>query len=187
MGTSGGDGSISGITLSAEEASLNANLPRWSEVAGANRLRTDGMRWVPKVNGEFKIPVVSIHTLGDLYLPWHMAQSYRSGPQPACAQLAAAAVHVLSGRMPQLGQHAAPVQLAGHLGGVLPARALIGQARHGVVGDQVQHHVLAAERDVVVVLKDVAVGVQHAAGQDAADAAVATKGAHTTFCRPLLP
>ena len=77
MGTFGGDGSISGILTSAEEASLNANLLRWSEVAGANRLRTDGMRWVPKVNGEFKIPVVSIHTLGDLYLPWHMEQTYR--------------------------------------------------------------------------------------------------------------
>ena len=61
--------------------------------------------------------------------------------------------------MPQLGQHAAPVQLAGHLGGVLPARALISQARHGVVRDQVQHHVLAAEQahqalDLVVAVID---------------------------------
>ena len=95
--TFGGDGTISGIlttsvldthryvyqqdndiTLSADEASLNASVPRWTEVAGANRLRTDGLRWIPKVNGEFKIPVVTIHTLGDLYVPWHMEQTYRS-------------------------------------------------------------------------------------------------------------
>ncbi len=66
------------ITLSAEEASLNANIPRWTEVATANRLRTDGLRWIPKVNGEFKIPVVSIHTLGDLYVPFSMEQVYRT-------------------------------------------------------------------------------------------------------------
>ena len=96
-GTFGGDGTITGIltqpvldthryvyqldndiTLSAEEASLNASIPRWTEVATANRLRTDGLRWIPKVNGEFKIPVVAIHTLGDLYVPFSMEQIYRN-------------------------------------------------------------------------------------------------------------
>ena len=96
-GTFGGDGTITGIltqpvldthryvyqldndiTLNAEEASLNASIPRWTEVATANRLRTDGLRWIPKVNGEFKIPVVTIHTLGDLYVPFSMEQIYRN-------------------------------------------------------------------------------------------------------------
>ena len=43
----------------------------------ANRLRYDGLRWIPKVNGEFKIPVVSIHTLGDLFVPFSMEQIYQ--------------------------------------------------------------------------------------------------------------
>jgi alpha-beta hydrolase superfamily lysophospholipase len=42
----------------------------------ANRLRTDGLRWIPKSNGEFKIPVVTLHTLGDLYVPFSMEQIY---------------------------------------------------------------------------------------------------------------
>jgi hypothetical protein len=29
------------------------------------------------VNGEFKVPVVSIHTLGDLFVPFSMQQVYR--------------------------------------------------------------------------------------------------------------
>lgn len=49
-----------------------------SAVADANRLRRDGLRWIPKVNGEFRIPVVSIHTLGDLYVPFSMEQVYRT-------------------------------------------------------------------------------------------------------------
>jgi hypothetical protein len=43
----------------------------------ANRLRRDGLRWVPAINGEFKIPVVSIHTLGDLFVPFSMQQVYQ--------------------------------------------------------------------------------------------------------------
>ena len=45
--------------------------------ADANRLRTDGLRWIPVINGEFSIPVVTIHTLGDLFVPFHMEQAYR--------------------------------------------------------------------------------------------------------------
>ena len=82
------------------------------------------------------------------------------------------------------------LELAVHLGH--PAHAVGAQticAGHLAPARQVgvQAGLFGAERDVAVLLKDLAVGVQHAAGQDAADAAVATKGAHTTFCRPLLP
>lgn len=62
----GGDGTINGI--------LNKNLFVDST---ANRLRTDGLRWIPAVNGEFKVPVVSIHTLGDLYVPFAMTAAYQ--------------------------------------------------------------------------------------------------------------
>jgi hypothetical protein len=47
----------------------------------ANRLRRDGLRWIPKVNGQFSVPVVSIHTLGDLFVPFNMMQVHRQRAQ----------------------------------------------------------------------------------------------------------
>lgn len=61
----------------AGSAALNAAAPKLTPVADANRLRRDGLRWIPKVNGEFRIPVVSIHTLGDLFVPFSMQQIYQ--------------------------------------------------------------------------------------------------------------
>lgn len=34
----------------------------------ANRLRRDGLRWIPAVNGDFNVLVLSIHTLGSIYV-----------------------------------------------------------------------------------------------------------------------
>ncbi len=62
---------------SAGSAALNAAAQKITPAADANRLRTDGLRWIPKANGEFKIPVVSIHTLGDLFVPFSMEQVYQ--------------------------------------------------------------------------------------------------------------
>jgi len=64
------DGDVAGSTA------LNASVQKISPASDANRLRSDGLRWIPKVNGEFKIPVVSIHTLGDLFVPFSMEQVY---------------------------------------------------------------------------------------------------------------
>ena len=61
----------------AGSATLNATAQKITPAADANRLRRDGLRWIPKVNGEFKIPVVSIHTLGDLFVPFGMEQVYQ--------------------------------------------------------------------------------------------------------------
>jgi len=61
----------------ASSTALNASAQKITPAADANRLRTDGLRWIPKVNGEFKIPVVSIHTLGDLFVPFSMEQVYQ--------------------------------------------------------------------------------------------------------------
>ncbi len=67
------------LVLNAEEVSLNAMVQRVTKpAADGNRPRTDGLRWIPKVNGEFKIPVVTIHTLGDMYVPFSMEQIYRN-------------------------------------------------------------------------------------------------------------
>jgi acetyl esterase/lipase len=65
------DGDVAGSTT------LNATAQKITPAADANRLRTDGLRWIPKANGEIKIPVVSIHTLGDLFVPFSMEQVYQ--------------------------------------------------------------------------------------------------------------
>jgi pimeloyl-ACP methyl ester carboxylesterase len=92
-GVFGSDGTVNGILTknildtnaytysmdgdTAGTATLNASVQKLAAVADANRLRTDGLRWIPKINGEFKIPVVSIHTLGDLFVPFNMEQIYQ--------------------------------------------------------------------------------------------------------------
>ncbi len=92
-GTFGSDGTVTGIlnksvldtraytyTIDGDvagSAALNAAALKLTPVADANRLRTDGLRWIPVINGEFKIPVVSIHTLGDLFVPFSMQQVYQ--------------------------------------------------------------------------------------------------------------
>ena len=55
---------------------FNARIVRSTADADANPLRSDGVRWIPKVNGEFKIPVLTLHTLGDMYVPFMMEQIY---------------------------------------------------------------------------------------------------------------
>ncbi len=92
-GTFGSDGTVTGIlnknvldttaftyTIDGDEAgstALNAAALDLTAEPDANRLRRDGLRWIPKANGEFKIPVVSIHTLGDLFVPFSMEQVYQ--------------------------------------------------------------------------------------------------------------
>ena len=88
----GGDGTINGILTQnnldtqalrymidgdpSATSALNAAAQKVTAQPDANRLRRDGLRWIPAVNGEFKVPVLSIHTLGDLYVPFAMQQSY---------------------------------------------------------------------------------------------------------------
>lgn len=91
-GVFGSDGTVNGIlnknTLDTNRftytiegdipgsSALNASVLKLTAATDANRLRTDGLRWIPKANGEFKIPVVTLHTLGDLYVPFSMEQIY---------------------------------------------------------------------------------------------------------------
>jgi len=92
-GAFGGDGTISGIltknvldtnafiyTIDGDatgSTTLNTSVQKLTADPDANRLRRDGLRWIPKANGEFKIPVVTIHTLGDLFVPFSMEQVYQ--------------------------------------------------------------------------------------------------------------
>ena len=59
-------------------AALNAGVPKIAADADWNRLRRDGMRWVPVAAGKPYAPMVSIHTLGDLFVPFSMQQIYRN-------------------------------------------------------------------------------------------------------------
>lgn len=63
--------------LTADEQAFNAAIFRVKPTLDANRLRRDGLRWVPKTNAQIKVPVVTIHTLGDLYVPFSMEQIYK--------------------------------------------------------------------------------------------------------------
>lgn len=63
--------------LSQEEHTMNANILRVSSAPDANPRRTGGLRWVPKVNGQFDVPVVALQSLGDLFVPFSMQQIYK--------------------------------------------------------------------------------------------------------------
>ncbi len=56
---------------------FNASIARATADADANPMRADGVRWIPRINGEFGVPVLTLHTLGDIYVPFHMEQVYR--------------------------------------------------------------------------------------------------------------
>jgi hypothetical protein len=91
--TFGRDGSVNGILTAnaidtttttyrydadaAELAQFNTSIARSKPAPEANRLRRDGLRWIPVVKGQMHVPVVTLHTLGDLYVPFRMEQVYR--------------------------------------------------------------------------------------------------------------
>ena len=57
-------------------AAFNTSIGKSTPVVDANRLRRDGLRWIPKVHADFAVPVLTIHTLGDMYVPFGLEQSY---------------------------------------------------------------------------------------------------------------
>ncbi|MGI4777211.1 MAG: alpha/beta hydrolase [Janthinobacterium lividum] len=61
----------------AGSAALNASVQKLAATPDANRLRRDGLRWIPVTSGDIRIPVVTLHTLGDLYVPFSMEQIYQ--------------------------------------------------------------------------------------------------------------
>ena len=63
--------------LSPEEVEFNQTIVRDVPVEGANRRRRDGLRWIPEVQGNFDVPVLTLHDLGDVWVPLSMEQNYR--------------------------------------------------------------------------------------------------------------
>ncbi|CAM3772674.1 alpha/beta hydrolase family protein [Deinococcus frigens] len=95
LGTGGADGTLTGIlarnlysnqglnyrwttdpTASADEMAFNAAVVQVSADPGANAPRYDGVRWLPRINGEISVPVLTLHTLGDFYVPFKHEQLY---------------------------------------------------------------------------------------------------------------
>ena len=92
----GGDGTINGIltdnvldttslfykvdassmATTSVDTAFNAAAFKITPTADANRLRRDGLRWIPLTGANINIPVVSLHTLGDLFVPFKMEQVY---------------------------------------------------------------------------------------------------------------
>jgi pimeloyl-ACP methyl ester carboxylesterase len=58
-------------SLSAEEQALNDSVLR---AVSDPQTKQQGLTGVPKVNGTHNIPMVSLHTVGDLFVPFHMQQ-----------------------------------------------------------------------------------------------------------------
>lgn len=99
LGTGGSSGDINGILalngygnqdqvyrwstgpITPEEQEFNDNIARVTADEDANPLRDDGVRWIPLVNGEFDVPVLTMHTLGDFYVPFRHQQLYRERAQ----------------------------------------------------------------------------------------------------------
>lgn len=98
QGFAGSDGTVTGITaenvvdttqliyrvesnvgepLTSADRAFNDTIVQAVAANGANAQLDDGLRFIPKVNGEFDIPVVTAHTLGDLFVPVSMQQIYR--------------------------------------------------------------------------------------------------------------
>ncbi len=96
MGTGGRDGTVNGIltgdlsgnagveyqfdndpALTSEEQAFNDTILRVEGNPAANGPRSDGLRWIPVINGEFNVPVVSLQGLGDLYVPFEHGKIYR--------------------------------------------------------------------------------------------------------------
>ena len=77
----------------AASAALNSSVPRVTADANYNPLRRDGLRAVPQVNARPYAPVVSIHTLGDIFVPFNMQQVYRQRLNAAGTARADRVVH----------------------------------------------------------------------------------------------
>ncbi len=93
--TGGRDGTINGILageiydntdrtyrwttgdITSDEELFNDNFNRIERDPDANPLRDDGVRWLPLVQGDIDVPVLTLHTLGDFYVPFRHQQLYR--------------------------------------------------------------------------------------------------------------
>ncbi|WP_309572874.1 alpha/beta hydrolase [Deinococcus sp.] len=95
LSTGGGDGTLTGILprnvysnqglsyrwtagdITPDEVAFNAALFRTAAANEPNPPRWDGVRWLPRVQGKIGVPVLTLHTTGDFYVPFRHQQLYR--------------------------------------------------------------------------------------------------------------
>lgn len=95
LGTGGSDGTLTGILArnlygntgityrwttdaapTVAEKAFNDAILRVTADPAANPARTNALRWLPRVSGEIGVPVLTLHTLGDFYVPFRHEQLY---------------------------------------------------------------------------------------------------------------
>jgi len=100
LGTGGADGTILGVLaneiydntdriyrwtdgskFTGQERALTAKVGRFQADKGVNPLKDDGVRWLPLVQGDFDVPVLTMHTLGDFFVPFVHQQMYREASE----------------------------------------------------------------------------------------------------------
>lgn len=62
--------------LTPDEHAFNANIARIARDRGVNREKFLKLERIPTIHGRLAIPVISLHTLGDLFVPFSMEQIY---------------------------------------------------------------------------------------------------------------
>jgi pimeloyl-ACP methyl ester carboxylesterase len=62
------------LTLTPDERAFNESIQRIT--ADRQGRRIDGIANVPPTTGNLRIPMLTLHTLGDLFVPFHMEQEY---------------------------------------------------------------------------------------------------------------
>ncbi|MEW6420389.1 MAG: alpha/beta hydrolase [Deinococcota bacterium] len=100
LSTGGSDGTVGGIlnknfygnvgrvyrwtdgpTPTPAELAFNEAILRVQADPNANAPRSGGLRWIPRIGGQFSVPVLTLHTLGDFYVPFRHQQLYRLAAQ----------------------------------------------------------------------------------------------------------
>ncbi|MFW5823455.1 MAG: alpha/beta hydrolase [Marinobacter sp.] len=100
LGTGGSDGTITGILakefydntdrvyrwtdgqrFTGQERAFTAKVGRFQADLGVNPVQEDSVRWLPLVQGNFDVPVLTMHTLGDFFVPFIHQQLYRQGAE----------------------------------------------------------------------------------------------------------
>ena len=85
LGSGGADGTVTGILASNiydntdrdyRDEMVNQEIGRVEADEDVNPIREDGVRWLPLVQGDFDVPVLTMHTLGDFFVPFVHQRMY---------------------------------------------------------------------------------------------------------------
>ncbi|GGR90919.1 alpha/beta hydrolase [Deinococcus sedimenti] len=67
-----------GATPTPAEVAFNASILRVTPAQNPNPTLNGSVRYLPRVNGEISVPVLTLHTTGDFYVPFKHQQLYRA-------------------------------------------------------------------------------------------------------------